>query len=588
MIHPRPAHLRLLMVLSLAGLVGAGLSCKSSGGTPAIEGVRSAEEGRAGLLASVAIAPLDRIIGNVDALSRTLGLPFTGKDLVTMLAAQNKLDAATTASIDTAQPIGMAFLAPRNKDQEPLTAVVLSTRGADAAEKLVAALGTVAEKQKGARKITRADGSVLWVATQGASLFASASLEGLAAASALAKEAQRAPANDVVVTLFPDAFARWRGTDVRTALAGFRKEMIDEQIAAAQKRGGPVPGAAERLIYETALDLFLDPLAETASGALTLDLDAQKGLRFGLRVAPRPGSAFGKRVAVPSPFTVDPALFAAGAGDPVAGVWALGPSPFWLGVYDDVLRAQAKAGMKGAAEVSRHFQALRPFFSGAGSGTVRVHQGALANDVVFALKSGAPTAVLDALATLGSSRGFTELLGEIYGKATPQVRARRERDSVRTELAFPVHDRPGDPGTALKAFFGTSPLAILATVSGGRLLMATEPAASSRLGALASGAGAGSPGPELATALAETRGQDGLFYLDLWSFMKPAVGLAASPQEAQVIGMVTSMPGFAQLKLPIVMSYRGGEALTAEFRVPLSTLSNAATVARPFLGAARP
>jgi hypothetical protein len=124
---------------------------------------------------------------------------------------------------------------------------------------------------------------------------------------------------------------------------------------------------------------------------------------------------------------------------------------------------------------------------------------------------------------------------------------------------------------------------MLTTVSGGRLITASEPAASGRLLALASPAGK-APAPDVAPALAETRGQDGFFFLDMWSFMKPLIGMAASPRDAQVIGMVMAMPGFAQLKLPMVMSYQGGQALTAELRVPLSTLANAANVARPFLG----
>jgi hypothetical protein len=580
----RFASFRLL----LCSFALVGLACKSTGGAPPVEGVRPADESRSSLLASVTIAPLDELTGNIDALSRTLGLPFAGKELVTMLAAQNRLDPAATAHLDGSRPIGLAFVAPKTPQQEPLGALVLSTRGPEATEKLVAALGTVAETQKAARKIKRPDGSVVWIAAHGTSLFASASAEGLFTAGALALEAQRPLANDVTVNIFPDAFARWRGTDVRTALAGFRKELIDEQITVAQRHGGPVPGAAERLIYETAIDLFLDPLGETASGALTLDLDAKQGLRFGLRVNPRPGSAFGKRIAAPAPYEVDPALFATGDADPIAGLWAMGKSPFWLEVYDGILAAQAKAGTRGAAEVGKHYQTLRPYLSGAGSGTMRLHKGALANDVVVPLQGNAPAAALEALAALAGSRGFTELLGEIYGKATPQVSARREREGLRTELAFPVRDRPGDPGTALKAFFGSATVAVLSTVSKGRLLMSTEPAASNRLAALA-GPAARTPAAEIATALAETRGQDGLLYLDLWSFFLPTMAVAAKvqPQEAAMIGMITAMPGFATLKLPVMMTYKGGEALTADFRIPLGTLSNAAAVARPFLGMAR-
>jgi hypothetical protein len=548
-----------------------------------VEGIRSANDARPGLLASVSVAPLDRITGDVDGLSGALGLPFAGKDLLTMLAAQHQLDAASAANIDTGQPMGLAFVAPPSKNGEPLQAMVLSARGEDGAARLMAALGK-AEKQRGAQKITRGDGSVIWATARGATIFASSSLEGLAAAGALALEAQRPPANDVVVSMFPDAFARWRGTDVRSAVTAFRKQLIDEQLEAARRRGAPVPGPAERLMYETTIDLFLDPLGETAAGAFTLDLDAHKGLRFGLRLEPRPGSAFAKRIAAPTPYAVDPALFGAGGGDPIAGLWALGPSPFWLEVYDNVFQAQARAGLRGAAEVSQRYRAVRPYLTGAGSGAIRQHGGVLANDAVVALN--APSAaVLDAIAALASSRGFLDLLGEIYGRSTPRVNARRERDTLRTELAFPVRDRPGDPGTALRAMFGSPTLSTLATVAGGRLLLATEPAAAGRLSALAAPRPQAPP-PDLASALDETRGRDGFLYLEIWGLVQPALALAASPAEAQAINMMMRMPGFSGLRLPVVMSYRGGATLTADMSIPLGTLRNAANVARPFLGAA--
>jgi hypothetical protein len=572
----------LLPILGLAAL----LSCQASGGLPPVEGMRPAAEARSGLLATLSVAPLDRITGDVDGLSRALGLPFTGKDLLITLAAAHKLDAAASANIDTARPMGLAFVAPPTKEGEPLEAMVLSAHGPEGAARLLAALGIAAEKQRGAQKITRADGTALWTATRGATVFASSSLAGLVAAGALAQEAQQTLANDVVVTMFPDAFARWRGTDVHTALAALRKEMIDGQLEAARRRGAPVPGPAERLMYETTLDLFLDPLGETASGAFTLDLDAQKGIRFGLRVEPRPGSAFARRTAAPTPYAVDRALYGAGGGDPIAGLWALGPSPFWLEVYDRVFQAQARAGLRGAAEVGQRYRTLRPYLTGAGSGALRLHGGVLASDAVVALKAPSP-AVLDAVAALAGSRGFLDLLGEIYGTASPKVSSRRERDTLHTELAFPVRDRPGDPGTALKAFFGSPTLSALATVSGGRLLVATEPAAAGRLSALATPR-AEAPPADLASALAETQGQDGLLYLDVWSLVKPAIAVAVSPAQAQMIGMMTSMPGFAGLRLPVVMSYRGGPSLNAEMSIPLRTLSNAANVARPFLGGARP
>jgi hypothetical protein len=117
-------------------------------------------------------------------------------------------------------------------------------------------------------------------------------------------------------------------------------------------------------------------------------------------------------------------------------------------------------------------------------------------------------------------------------------------------------------------------------------LAATEPGARARLDRLSgTGTPAGTPDPALATALAAAKGADGFGYLDIWAMLRPTLGaLAADAGQAPMLGMLNAMPGLATLKLPIVMSYRGGDALDAELRVPLSTLENAAAVVRPFLG----
>jgi hypothetical protein len=204
---------------------------------------------------------------------------------------------------------------------------------------------------------------------------------------------------------------------------------------------------------------------------------------------------------------------------------------------------------------------------------------------VLALRPGAaPAGALDALGGLTGSSGFAALLGEVYGRQAPTVQSKRDGDTLRTELAFPVLDRPGDVGTALKAVFGSPTLSTLASVSRGRLIAAVGPEGPRELAALATPPPPAPP-PELAAALADSKGRDGVFYLDLWAAMRPMVSAIRDQQVAPMIGMLSRMPGFAQLKLPVVASYRGGDTLTAELRVPLETLRSAAAVLRPLIGA---
>jgi hypothetical protein len=573
------------LVLALAATLSLAAACKKSGNAPAIEGVRPAAEASAGLLATVTLAPLQGITSHVDALSHTLGLPFTGKDLLTTLTAQYTLSPDALSQLDQGQPIAIAYVAPPGKDRPPLEALAATTAGPEATERLIAALGSVtpAGKGDGIRQVERPGGTPLFVAGSGKTFLVSSSREGLAAAGALAAQAQRPPANDLVATFHPEALARWRGTDVRTALAGFRKDLFAEQLAAAERRGGPVPGRAERVAWEAALQMLLDPLADTSADSLTLDIDPQRGIRFGARFQPRPGTDLARRVATPTPLAVDPALPALLApAAPLIAVWGVGPSPFWSELYAAALDAQARAGIKGAAEVSTRFAQLRPLLTGTASGAVHGGSGGLTTGLVLALKPGtSPGTALDALGGLAGSSGFAALLSEVYGRQAPAVQSRRDGDTLRTELAFPVRDRPGDVGTALRAIFGSATLSTLASVSRGRLIAAVGPDARRALDGLASGP-TPAPGGDVGAALTEARGSDGLFYLDAWAAARP---LFTALSERGQASMLLSLPGLGGLKLPVVASYRGGEALTGELRIPLATLQNAAAVLRPLIGA---
>jgi hypothetical protein len=573
------ARLRLL-----AAIVPV-VACARSGGAPGIEGVRPANDSRASLLATVTVAAPDTVIGHVDALSRTLGLPFTGKDLATTLTAQYALPVDPMTLVDRGRPIAVAYVAPPARDQPVLEAVALTGRSPEATQQLAAALGPAVPIGGEIRRVERPGGGSVLIATHGTTLLASSSRDGLAAAGALAYEALRPPASDVVVTLHPEALARWHGTDLPTALAAVRRDLFQQQIAAARRRGSAVPGGAELVAWGAVAQALLDPIADTETDALTLDIDPQGGIRVGARLQPRPGTALARRAAARTPYAIDPAVL---SGGPLVAVAAVGPSPFWPQLYAEVLAAQARDGVKGAAEVASRYQALRGVLTGAGSAALHSAGAGLTTGAALALRPGAtPGSALDALAGLTGSPGFTALLAEIYGRQAPAVASQREGDTLRTELAFPLRDRPGDLGTALKALLGSATVSTVAAVAQGRLVVAAGPDARAQVAQLASGP-TPAPPAELAAALTETRGADGLFYVDLWAAARPALNAFRDPRSAAMMGMVLGMPGLAQLRLPVLMSYRGGDSLTGELRIPLSTLRNAAGALRPLIGGAGP
>jgi hypothetical protein len=211
-----------------------------------------------------------------------------------------------------------------------------------------------------------------------------------------------------------------------------------------------------------------------------------------------------------------------------------------------------------------------------------VHAGAsgFTAGIVLPLRPGGATGALDALAGLAGSPGFATLLGEIYGRRAPAVQSRRDGDTLHTELAFPAHGGGDELSAALEAVLGSATVSTVAAVSRERLIAGVGPERTGELARLTAPQ-APAPPPDLATTLAETSGQDGALYLDLWAAGKPFVAALHSGEAA----LLLRMPGFAQLRLPVVASYRGGEALVAEARIPLSTLRTAASVLRPLVGA---
>jgi hypothetical protein len=569
-----------LAVVTFFAALAAASGCKRSGGPPGVQGPRPAAPGT--LLATVTVAPLDRIVANVDALSRTLGLPFAGKDLLTTLAAQNGLPPEIVGELDGKKPVAVAYAALA-AGQPAVQAVVVSARSAEAAERLLTALGQVST-ENGVRRVQRPGGATFYVSGSGPTLVASTTPEGLSGAGGLAVAAAARPVDhDLMLTGFPEALAAWRGTDVRTALTQFRKEMVADQIAAAERRGGPVPGAAERVIWEAMLGAFVDPLAESVTDAVSLDLDPGRGVRLGFRVEPRPGTELARTIASPGLGTVDPALLAGGTNDPLVAVWAVGASSFWPGVVTRVLDATSAAGVKGSAELARRFEVLRPLLTGGMSGTARAGRAGLTAAWSIALQPGTRgPVVLDAIAGLATAPELVPFLGAVYGRQAPTVESRRERDTVRTELAFPVLDRHGGLAAGLKAIFGSATLTFLATASKGRLIATTGPEAGPQLVALGGNGAPRSPPPEIAAALAESKSQDGIFFFDVWAGVRPVwSALASSPAE---LAMLSMLPGVGQLKLPLVITYRGGAALGGELRIPIETLNNAAAVIRPFTG----
>jgi hypothetical protein len=95
------------------------------------------------------------------------------------------------------------------------------------------------------------------------------------------------------------------------------------------------------------------------------------------------------------------------------------------------------------------------------------------------------------------------------------------------------------------------------------------------------GPGTGRATPELATALQQTQGSDGVIYADLVGLFRALLGLAnLSAGETAIARVLLGSPLFANLRLPVHASIGSGEQFTMELVIPLSTLTTVGTLGK--------
>ena len=251
-----------------------------------------------------------------------------------------------------------------------------------------------------------------------------------------------------------------------------------------------------------------------------------------------------------------------------------------------MLDAQARAGVAGAAQVAARLRTLIALLSGAMASGSRngASGGALAAGDRAHLAPRCLPAALPSMrwSALASDPGLAPLLQSAYGSQAPTVTVARQNTAAgpaaRIQFAFPQNPRPRSPAAMASGFFGSSTPVLVATAAGDRLLLATEPGAGDRLRRLAAAAATAAPSnPALGrhwTRAAAARVSCSWIcggWRARWSGHS-----SAAPQGRMAEGLL-SLPGLAQMSLPVWGNHRGGNQLDVELRVPLSTMTNAAS-----------
>lgn len=176
------------------------------------------------------------------------------------------------------------------------------------------------------------------------------------------------------------------------------------------------------------------------------------------------------------------------------------------------------------------------------------------------------------------------------GQGKVKMGTRREGDTLVMQLGLDTKKMPAAMRAQMKGLplFDGQPIEARTSVVGDKLLMIAGGDSQQRLTGLAGGAAA--PSAALGAALAETKGDDGLYYLDIAAALRPLVGLAASgampvrggPNPMALAGMASTL--LKDGHLVTWGAYKGGDLASVTWRIPMSTFESVGNIVHGAMG----
>jgi hypothetical protein len=575
--------------------------------------LKPAAAARADLASEIVFPSFERSLASVGAVAKKLGLPFGNEDLKRMLIAKGGMAPAVFDRLDLSKPASIALVLTRKKGETAETiepALAFQTRTAIAPGGLpafAAGFGQVVETSKDAVRVKAGDaggpevaGKDLWLVARDGAVCGSATLEVLAAGCGVAFESRKSGDQDLRVALYPEGIARANGTTLKDALAKARQEMAAQQARsqAALPGADPKLQASANKMAEGMVNWVFDAVADTALAHIGLSIDPTKGLSTTFDVVPRPSTGLARAIASRHAYELHPAVATGAPGM----LWTQGDMSLSRAMFQsmrgpllETIASEADRAKAGAS-MDTLFDAL----SGPFSARFSFEEGSklsLVYDIVYTLKPGTDgkkvMADLESMLKAPWLAHFFDLA--FQGTIKVKLTAKREGDVLVTQVVADTKKMPKDARAQLKGLplFDGTPLETRTALAGDKLVMAIGPGAKARLTGLLSGTAGAPPSGELATALAESKGEDGLYYLDLGAVMRPFINLAASgaigakgsPEAMQASMMARGVGGMlANARLAMWGSYHGGQTAVLTGRIPMSTFESVAVVVRGVMG----
>jgi hypothetical protein len=536
------------------------------------------------LLATVTISSIDRLLANGSKLvGQAMPLPMDPAGLRDMILSQAGLPPEVSVNMDFTTPSAAAFVALDKGKSGAVLAV--PARGPAEAQKIIDALGKKISTRGEATLIEGNTGGRGWLYKKGNIVVLSDEVDALARGTMLTLEARRGAPEDVTAVLFPDAIARANGTDVKSAINRFLKEMEQKQEQQASGTAqGPAGDAAAREHSLEALGEALALAGDTSSIEASLVADPARGLVIKARFNARTGTRLETVAKEMKPFKLDPAVATTSAsGRFLLGANSIGP--FWRGVlatYRDRLAADKQ---KGAAPALAYYDAVVAALAGQQSISLSLYKEApyLSGAVAIPLQDAASAGkVATSLAALDSAAASALLRAQLGDTSSVEWTVKKETVGKLKTQHFKVKmkKKPANASEMSKRLLGQT-LDVYWTVADTRMLLTVGKDAKTRLTAIASGKAPPESNKAISDAQAAAVARDLFYYIDVTPVLS-VVGSLTQEQRLVALGKGGGNP------IPLVFTAGGdgaGKLWTMDLTVPPAAFAGIGTLVAAGMGA---
>lgn len=527
---------------------------------------------KASLVGSLVTVGPSKIVDDLDALSKRLGLPMqAGQELLSLVMGTGghaDYFRKVWDRLDVSAPTATTWVLPPKATAKGYC-VAMKFKSAELARKTLDELGKRGAEQDGVFQFVISEADSVWAAIKGHTLFVSNSADALLLAGGLAEAALATPKEgQLVVSLLPQALAKASGQSNEQILARITAALG----AAAQSTAGQSGAAAQRMAVGLAESLTKMAL-DTAELRLIVEVSPREGLLLRSELVPQAETDLAKRTAVRAPYAFDDRLPIRSDGTAVV---ALGDVSSWFLPFAQAFDATGPAGQAMRKDMTRWFGVV-----GDVSCVVEPVAAGFGSLCSSSLKQGTdPKAAMDAAVALLTSQNAWE--AELEGRKPAPLKIKRKKDSVEVEKK--IQNADATARAVAKAMAGGDTIKTVITVKSGRLVQGTGQKAADLVksyGPVAEIKNA----PLVSATLAGSKGWEGVASVDVVAILLKLFGKAKELPGAQVATMAAALPGVAEMRAPFVFGLQTGATLTADFRIPLGSLDNIGKVVQTVLGA---